>query len=203
LNFVTYYQMKNRAGVVGQRGVNPLLRRVKTAYPKLKLHLVGHSFGGRLVTATALGDAAAPVQFETMALLQAAFSHFGFADNYEGTKDGFFRDVITGNRISGPVIITHTANDLAVGLAYPIASRIMRQDSAAIGDANDPYGGIGRNGAQKTPEVEALTMLGPGETYTFKPGRLHNLRADQYISNHSDVRSPAVAHALLSAVAVT
>jgi pimeloyl-ACP methyl ester carboxylesterase len=195
--------MKNRAGVVGQRGVNPLLGRVKKAYPNIKLHLVGHSFGGRLVTATALGDAAAPVKFETMALLQAAFSHFGFADNYEGTKDGFFRDVVTGSRIRGPVIITHTENDRAVGLAYPIASRIMRQVAAAIGDANDPYGGIGRNGAQKTPEVETLTMLGVGEAYAFKPGRLHNLRADQFISNHGDVRNPEVAHALLSAVAVT
>ena len=201
LNFVTYYQMKNRAGVVGQRGVSPLLRRVKAAFPNLKLHLVGHSFGGRLVTATALGDAAAPVQFETMTLLQAAFSHFGFADNYEGTKDGFFRDVVTGKRVKGPVIITYTENDQAVGLAYPIASRIGRQIASEIGDASDPYGGIGRNGAQKTPEAESLTMLDLDGSYSFKPGRLHNLRADKFIANHGDVRNPAVAHALLSAVA--
>ena len=57
--------------------------------------------------------------------------------------------------------------------------------------------------AQKTPEAESLTMIGLDEAYSFRPGRLHNLRADRFIANHSDVRNPAVAHALLSAVATT
>ena len=49
LNYVTYYQMKERAGKVGARGLNPLLRQIKTANPEVSVHLVGHSFGGRLV----------------------------------------------------------------------------------------------------------------------------------------------------------
>ena len=57
LNFATYYQMKERAGTVGAGGLNPLLRELRAAAPDLRIHLVGHSFGGRLVTAAALGRA--------------------------------------------------------------------------------------------------------------------------------------------------
>jgi hypothetical protein len=52
-NFATYYQMKSRAGTVGRVGVTPLLGRLRTAQPTLRLHLVGHSFGARLVSAAA------------------------------------------------------------------------------------------------------------------------------------------------------
>ena len=49
--------MKERAGKVGRGGVNPLLREIRAAAPDLRVHLVGHSFGGRLVTAAAMGRA--------------------------------------------------------------------------------------------------------------------------------------------------
>ena len=51
LNYATYYLMKERAGDVGRGGVNGVLRDLKKVRPDLRLHLVGHSFGGRLVTA--------------------------------------------------------------------------------------------------------------------------------------------------------
>ena len=80
LNFTTYYQMKERAGVVGQGGVSQLIRKIRAQSPNLKIHLVGHSFGGRLVTAAALGaDGQAAIKLDSMTLLQAAFSHNGFA----------------------------------------------------------------------------------------------------------------------------
>src|SRR5215210_4128730 len=51
LNFTTYYQMKERAGVVGRTGAYQVLKKIRNAHPTLKVHLIGHSFGGRLVTA--------------------------------------------------------------------------------------------------------------------------------------------------------
>ena len=52
--------MKDRAGVVGKHGLNPLLRGICAPLARtLRIHLVGHSFGGRLVTAAgrrAAGD---------------------------------------------------------------------------------------------------------------------------------------------------
>jgi hypothetical protein len=200
LNYVTYYQMKERAGIVGRQGVSLVLRAVRVRRPDLKLHLVGHSFGGRVVTA-AIANGQPPLRVTTLTLLQAAFSHFGFARQYDGTKDGLFRKILTEGRVAGPVIITCTVNDRAVGLAYPIASRIARQIASAIGDKDDPYGGIGRNGAQKTPEAVNAMLLATGQPYQLEAGKAYNLNADSCITSHSDIAKPEVAYALLSAVA--
>jgi pimeloyl-ACP methyl ester carboxylesterase len=200
LNYATYYQMKERARQVGVRGLHPLLRAIKTANPDVRVHLVGHSFGGRVVAAAALGQPGSPsVAAASMTLLQAAFSHNAFALRFDGERDGFFREVVEQGKVAGPILITHTKNDSAVGIAYPIASRIARQDNADLGDADDIFGGIGRNGAIHTPEAGAGELLPVGGQYAFAPGKLYNLRADALISGHSDVTGPAVAYALLTA----
>jgi hypothetical protein len=204
LNFTTYYQMKARAGKIGSTGLNDVLHRLSNEQPNLKLHLMGHSFGARLVTAATAGDGAhQPLQIDTLSLLQAAFSHYGFAEHYDGTQDGFFRDVVKGKHVKGPMVISFTKNDLAVGLAYPIASRIIGQMAAAIGDRNDPYGGLGRNGAQKTPEANDGTLVAANAPYSFDTGKVYNLNADALIMNHSDIVKDEVAHALASAIAST
>ena len=128
-------------------------------------------------------------------LLQAAYSHNGLSQKFDGTNDGAFRTVIADKRVSGPILITHTKNDTAVGIAYPLASRIANQKASALGDENDPYGGIGRNGAQHTPEANPGTLRDLGEDYQFQPGRVFNLRADDFIHEHSDVKGPQVAYA--------
>ena len=107
----------------------------------------------------------------------------------------------SSGKVAGPILITHTSNDRAVGIAYPIASRIARQDNADLGDADDVFGGIGRNGAIHTPEAVAGELLSDRGQYAFVPGKLYNLRADPLISSHSDVTGPAVAYALLTAAA--
>jgi hypothetical protein len=203
LNFTTYYQMKERAGLVGRTGAAQVLQRIRQEFPGLKLHLIGHSFGGRLVTAAA--DAVdAQVKPATMTLLQAAYSHNGLAKSFDGTHDGFFRKVI--GRVTGPILITHTKNDVAVGIAYPLASRIAGQNAASaagLGDANDPYGGMGRNGAQSTPERVIGELQRVGKPYQLAAAKVYNLLSDDFIEGHSDICKKEVAYALLSAVAVT
>jgi hypothetical protein len=205
-NFTTYYQMKERAGVVGRTGLSQVLRRIRQHKPAVRLHLVGHSFGGRLVTA-----AAHALDQDTKAvsitLLQAAYSHNGLAEKFDGKNDGFFRKLVTDRRASGPIVITHTKNDTAVGIAYPLASRLSHTKAAAFGDENDPYGGLGRNGAQNTPEAKGLGQAladlpaqQPGP-YAFAPGKIYNLKADKFIGDHSDVCKHQVAYAMLVAAA--
>ncbi len=207
INFTTYYQMKERAGTVGRNGVNPLLRQIRTQFPLLKVHLIGHSFGGRLVTAATLGpDNQPPVIVHSLTLLQAAFSHNGFAVNFDGKNtNGFFRRVVTRQQVSGPTVITCTKNDKAVGKAYPIASALAFEAAAEIGDANDRFGGIGRNGAlvKFTPEASDGTLLPVGSAYQFQGGRLFNLNADAIITGHSDICKDQVAWALLKSIATT
>jgi hypothetical protein len=173
------------------------------------LHLVGHSFGCRLVTSAvnALpgGD---PLRPNTMTLLQGAFSHNGFAAQFDGVNDGAFRQVVANKKVRGPILITHTRNDKAVGVAYPIASRIAGQTAAALGDENDIYGGMGSNGAQNqntTPERVVGTLLDVGGGYPFAAGATsstpYNLLADAFISGHSDIVKPQVAYAVSVALA--
>jgi esterase/lipase superfamily enzyme len=203
LNYATYYVMKERAGTVGRDGVSKAISQIVAKSPKLRVHLIGHSFGGRVVTAAAdaLGDKES-TKPASMSLLQAAFSHNGFATKFDGTRDGFFRKVVTGRKVKGPIIITHTHNDQAVGLAYPIASKLSGADASAIGDENDRFGGLGRNGAlvKFTPEAKAGQLLASSSSYSFSSGKLFNLEASSFIGDHSDITGKEVANAVLGAV---
>lgn len=203
LNFATYYQMKERAGVVGT-GVQGLLKEVRAARDDLRIHLIGHSFGARVVTAAA--DGPADLRPSSLTLLQAAFSHNGFASQF-GTppQNGFFCNIIgqgkVQGKVHGPIVVTHTANDRAVGLAYPIASRISGDNRRAIGDENDSFGGLGRNGAVNMPDGKAVkgVLADEASAYRFVSGLIYNLEASQYIANHGDVRNPRVANVVLAA----
>ena len=198
LNFTTYYRMKARAGTVGVKGLAPALARIRAEAPSARLHLVGHSFGARVVTA-AVHVLPAGSNVASLALLQAAFSHNAFAEDFDGTNDGFFRSVVTEHRVQGPVIITHTRNDKAVGIAYPLASRIAGQNAAGLGDRDDPYGGLGRNGAVATPEAVDQALEAVGFAYELAGNVLYNLKADQFIASHGAVTGDEVAYAVLSA----
>jgi len=204
LNFTTYCKMKERAGLVGKTGVADVVRQVRQRLPQIKIHLIGHSFGGRLVTAVA--DALGPqVEVNSLSLLQAAYSHNGLAERFDGEHDGFFRKVVSEKKISGPILITHTKNDKAVGVAYPLASRVSRDNAAALfGDANDPYGGMGRNGAQHTPVADNEQVLrAAGSQYSLQSSTIYNLNADQFIQDHNDICKEEVAYVVLSAIAIT
>jgi hypothetical protein len=202
LNLATYYTMKDRAGKIGRDAVNPLLDRVQAATPQtLKFHLVGHSFGGRLVTA--IVDGPKPLRIQTLLLLQAAYSHNGLSANFDGGKTGFFHAVLAKQKVRGPILITHSKNDRAVGLAYPLASRLNGDDAAGIGDANDRFGGMGANGAQHV-DSSVIELLKVGGTYDFKTSgkRVFNLNGDKIIQNHGDVSRPETAAVLAAAMAV-
>lgn len=209
LNYATYYQMKERAGLVGRDGLGPLLGRLRARSSAPKLHLIGHSFGGRLVTAAAAGKESDPSQSvaDTMTLLQAAFSHNGFAQRFDGDRDGFFRRVVTNSKVAGPILVTCTKNDAAVGKLYPLASMFAGQDAAGVGGPTSRFGGIGCNGAQHTPEAMAAKLLAVSDRYeglnAMRARKLHNLNADEFIKDHSDVCGREVAHAILAAVALT
>jgi hypothetical protein len=202
MNMTTYYQMKERAGTVGASGVAPVIRKLRQKLPSLRLHLAGHSFGGRVMTAAA--DAAGSVdKIDSLTLLQAAYSHNGLATKFDGKSDGFFRKIVTGKKVRGPILITCTKNDKAVGIAFPLASRLGGQNAAAFGDENDPYGGIGRNGAVKTPEAVKGLLQAANAGYQFVGGSIYNLNADAVITDHSDICKPQVAWAMACSIATT
>ncbi|WP_321473273.1 hypothetical protein [uncultured Paludibaculum sp.] len=200
LNLFTFYAMRERAGIIGAQALNPLLARI-SALANVRIHLIGHSFGARLVTAAAA--ASGLFHPSSMTLLQAAFSHYGFSTLYDGHSNGAFRNLLLEQRIKGPVLITHTPNDHAVGWAYPIAARLRSIIASSIdGGPNDPFGGLGRNGAQKTPQAISKQLLASGSAgYTFPAaGGVLNLESTPFVNGHSGITNDAVAYAILSAM---
>ena len=61
--------------------------------------------------------------------------------------------------------------------------------ASAFGDANDKFGGLGRNGAQKLEPGEVVLgvdrLLAVGGTYSWQSGRFHNLEGSKYIIDSS------------------
>ena len=120
--------------------------------------------------------------------------------NYD--KSGFFREVFDNHKMSGPIVITHSKNDRAVGLAYPLASRLNGDDAAGTGDANDLFGGMGANGAQHVDTANITLLNVGGGNYDFKTsGKIvFNVNGDAIISSHRDVARPETAALLAAAM---
>jgi hypothetical protein len=180
LNQLTYYEMKTRAGAVGT-ALGGRVLPASNALAGKRLHLIGHSFGARLVTAAASIAPAHP-RFDlfSLTLLQGAFSHNGLSS----TASGAFANVL--GRPSGPISITHTHNDRACTFWYPLASRLSNDTTQGFGDADDAFGAMGANGAQKlVAGASAAESAGP--PFTPKKNKVNGILATSFISEHNDV----------------
>jgi hypothetical protein len=133
-----------------------------------------------------------------MTLLQAAFSHNGLGQNAKIT--GFFRNVVTNKKVTGPIIITHSDKDKAVGVAYPIASRLAGDNAKALGDKNDQFGGMGANGAQFADADETQQLTVGAKLFKFRPGQIYNLESNTVIENHGGIVHDEIANAMLAAI---
>lgn len=207
LNLTTFLLMFNRSADIGSAGISRAARALKAASKDVRIHLVGHSLGGRAVTACALDLLKAPkVQVDTMMLLQAAYSHFGLAPagtSPRGVKHprGFFRDVVEKKSVKGAIVATHSEKDSVVGFAYTSMAAVSLNNARAFGDDSSQFGGIGRNGVLDTPEVVTFTLLKPGQAYTLDPAKISTLDGSTGISSHGDVANPAVTWAFASLLA--
>jgi hypothetical protein len=209
LRVTTYYQMKARAGVVGRKGLGPLLGRLHQGAPDVRIHLLGHSFGARLVSYSLSGlpqGGTSPVK--SLFLLQGAFSHFTFADAlpFDRRRKGDLAGM--ASRVDGPLLTTHSLKDLAVGKAYPTASIVARQDASAAGDVVSRWGAMGNDGAQAV-DAQSRPLSRPGTAYPLQDGKWLNLDGNQVIVNggppsgsHSDIIHPETAWAALAAAKI-
>jgi hypothetical protein len=204
-NVTTWYVMKNRSGVVGAAGVADAVRSIKTLPNSPRVHLVGHSLGGRLMASCSKALASPLLQPDSLTLLEAAFSHYGFSAAGAKHPEGFFRAVIDKKVVKGPLVATYSAKDVVVGLTYSVSSRLAGDNTKAVGDANDQYGGIGRNGAQDCDVAVADTLHEADAPYADIPiGKVVSYDgSDGLISSHSDITNPAVTYLFASALTKT
>ncbi|MEU6353502.1 serine-threonine protein kinase [Streptomyces sp. NPDC047072] len=159
----TYYAMKRRAGTVGERGLGRVIGQLAAAAPQVRVHLVGHSFGGRLVSFALRGLPEGVRTVKSVTLLQGAFSHYAFATRLP--HDPRAGGVLQGqqNRIDGPLVCCYSGHDSALGTMYPLASRMAgdAQGVAAfdIGRAlGAKWGAMGHDGVQAVPGTPSLKL---------------------------------------------
>ncbi|KAA6224394.1 serine-threonine protein kinase [Streptomyces albofaciens JCM 4342] len=143
----SYYGMKRRSGVVGQLGLGPVLGALVRVVPGLRVHLVGHSFGARLVSYALRGMPPGATGVKSVTLLQGAFSHYAFAARLPHDPDhgGALRGV--QQRVDGPMVACYSRHDSALSMLYPLASKLSG-DSASFLGLFDRWGAIGHDGIQ-------------------------------------------------------
>jgi hypothetical protein len=207
---LSYNVMKARAGDIGRAGLGPLLVELHRRSPAVRVHLIGHSFGARLVS-FALSGIATPADSPVASLLlvQGAFSHWSFAhaqDNPFGVAGALHT---FANRVHGPLVATFSVHDWAVGRWYPKASFLARQDTEATTAGR--WDGMGADGYQAVaPAADQPMPEGGGTDYQFTAGTFYRVDAASVINNvkdqafagaHSDIRKPAVAQLAVAAAA--
>jgi hypothetical protein len=174
---------------------------------------MGHSFGTIVVSGMVAGPDAKgtlPRPVDSMVLVQGAVSLWSYASPipFDGSGDGYFASIVKDARVRGALVTTRSRHDLAVGVMYPLASRIYGKPNFAPGQRLPKFGAIGAFGLQGVPGSGAtdLPMLPADGEYDFAPGHVYNLEASTYIAKkegasgaHSDIAGPEVAHAIWAA----
>ncbi|MER5207348.1 serine-threonine protein kinase [Streptomyces sp. NPDC002825] len=205
LRQATYYVMKKRAGKVGEHGLGPLLGEVARAAPGLRVHLVGHSMGARLVAYALRGLPGGARPVASVTLLQGAFSHYAFASRlpHDPGRSGSLRDLQL--RVRGPVVACYSRHDSALGVMYPLASRLANDSESLAGatagllGADDPrWGAIGHDGVQAVPGAVRLSLAEALRDGVPDSGCV-SVDAAEVVRSHSDILRAELARLVVSA----
>lgn len=217
LRVLSFWKMKDRARKIGESAGFNLLKALQQNTPEtVRFHLMGHSFGCILVSATLAGPKGQgklvrPV--DSVVLVQGAMSLWSYCSkiSYERNRPGYFNPLIAQGKVAGPIVTTQSEFDYAVGRMYPLAGKISFS-SVSFASGLPKYGGIGSFGlCGNDLPVEDIIMLGSDASYQFQPGKIYNLESskfindvtDKFVGAHNDFAKPEVAHVLWSAISAS
>ncbi|MEU9478349.1 serine-threonine protein kinase [Streptomyces sp. NPDC048191] len=214
LRQATYYTMKRRAGTVGEHGLGPVIGQVAQAAPGVRVHLVGHSFGGRLVSFALRGLPDGVRAVKSVTLLQGAFSHYAFADRVPQApgKSGALQG--RQRRVDGPLVCCYSHFDAALGTFYPLASRLAGDDRSCAGSEiaavlGPEWGAMGHDGVQAVPGTARMDLAAALGGPLPESGCV-NVDAASVVCHggppsgaHSDIVHPELARLVLAAGHIT
>lgn len=216
LRQLSFWTMKRRARKVGERGGHALLKMLTASRPAVgdgrppRVHVMGHSFGCIVTSGMLRGERGdGGVCVDSALLAQGAMSLWSYASELPGGAKGpgYFRPVIEKACVRGPVVVTTSRFDNAVGKLYPIAAGAARQMD--FGDDLPKYGAIGAFGLQGAGVgAEGREIAADlAHDYGFAPKHVYNVKCDSVIKNggglsgaHSDIAHPEVGHLFWGAV---
>ncbi|MEU7488013.1 serine-threonine protein kinase [Streptomyces sp. NPDC042319] len=195
-----YYAMKRRSGTVGRLGLGPVLGKLADGAPAVRVHLVGHSFGARLVSYALSGLPSGARNVKSVTLLQGAFSHYTFAARlpFDRDRSGALNGV--QRRIDGPLVACHSAHDDALGTFYPLASK-MAGDATSFLGLFDRWGAIGFHGIQAVDGARRIRLgeAVPATGCVSVDASAVVRRGGPPAGAHSDICHPELARVVLEA----
>jgi pimeloyl-ACP methyl ester carboxylesterase len=171
---LSFWAMKELAARTGRQGVAPLLARLQAAVdPPPRFHLMGHSFGAKLVAETLAdrdGRGVGPV--DTMFLVEGALSTWAFAStNPYRDPVGAAAPVFTRHEVRGVSVASTSRWDWALGRMFP-AAQVLDTVVKRIRHAQLPFARLHRAGV--APRLAALGtdgFEGTGQQELVPPGR--------------------------------
>lgn len=205
IKLASLYQMKDRAASVGTNGVAVLLRDLLAA-TSARVHVLGHSFGAKVMLSALCAPTVLPRKADSLLLLQPAISHLCFADAVPGREGpGGYRAVL--DLVASPILTTFSGMDFPLHAIFHLALRrpadLGELRTAGAGEPPDRYAALGGYGPRRAGERAAIKpMPVPGQAYPDLTGvRIVGLDgSDQQITAHGDVANAYTAWALRTQV---
>ncbi|MET8631099.1 hypothetical protein ABZW30_46730 [Kitasatospora sp. NPDC004669] len=204
VRITTVLLMKDRAGRVGGRGVAALLRRLVDASPDSRIHLIGHSYGGKVVLSALCSDGSLTRPVDSVLLLQPALSCLCFASDVDSRgRPGGYRPAL--ERTKQPIITTYSRRDMPLTWFFHLAARRASDLGEAViaGAPPSRYAALGGYGPHGIPdEVSTVDAKHPPDQYDLAAAgtRVVAVQASSAIGGHGDVTNPVTAWALLCQV---
>jgi hypothetical protein len=195
------YVMKDRARVVGVRGVGPGLIEPLMASESAGVHLIGHSFGCAVML-SAVCSAQLKRRLSSALLLEPAVSWLCLAPDVGDRRPGGY--CTAPERIAQPLLTTYSSMDRELAHYYPLAMRRGKDvgEPAAGSFGNEPFRALGAFGPAPSTAWPILRtdLLNPGSAYpaAARAARIIALNGSpDKIASHGDVdnRFTAWAHA--------
>jgi len=193
----TVWTMKDRAGKVGAFGVSKLLTAL-LKQSNARVHLLGHSYGCKVVMTAACYPETLPRKVESALLLQPAVSQYVFAQKVpkRNAPGGFIRAL---TRFNQPILSTFSSHDVPLTKIFHVSVR-RKDDLGELQFAGDgspsDYGALGGFGPQATA-ARIVDIQAPVKRYDLSiPERVIGLRSSSVIRGHGDINHPETCWAL-------
>ncbi len=188
----TVWQMKDRAGKVGGRGVAEVLAGL-LAKSQARVHVLGHSYGCKVVMTAVCALPAGLRKLQSALLLQPAVSQYAFAidvPDHPGVHGGF-RPAL--GRVAGPIVATFSDRDGPLHDMFHLSMRRavdLGEQPVIAGGPPSPYCALGGYGPQASDAI-VVDIVDPPQPYDFSAagGRIVGVRGTRTISGHGDINN--------------
>lgn len=206
------WQMKDRAATVGGNGVAGLLRdllaasALRPARPAARTHLIGHSFGAKVLLSAICSPDVPELDrpVDSLLLLQPAVNQYGLADHLPG-KEGRGGYHMALERVAQPILSTFSNQDVPLRRFFHLALRRSEDLGEAQIAGDEPpsdYAAMGGYGPRGVDSLGIVDMLSPGSDYLLGSNapQVYGVRSHDKIGGHGDISNDATYWALYSLV---